>query len=128
MFEDGIKALDKRFFFGWEDADLCVRASRKGFKVMFVPGSKIWHKTLPPEKLKRLMGPPVYYAARGRFIFMEKHLTKPQLASSALYFFVRFPKFAWDYSRVLGERKVPLYIAWGVLGYLRRRCQALVRL
>ncbi len=113
--------LDKRFFFGWEDADLCVRAARSGFKILFVPGARIWHKTFPPEKKERLMGLPVYYATRGRFIFLEKHFTRLQFITSALYFLVWFPRFSWHYSRILGQRKVPLYIVWGVLGYLRRK-------
>lgn len=123
-----VGTLDGRFFFGWEDADLCVRAARRGFKIVFVPGSKIWHKTFPPEKRERLTGLPVYYATRGRFIFMEKHLTKLQLVSSGMCFVIRFPRFAMDYSRLMGEWKVPLYIAWGTLGYLKGRCWELARL
>ena len=114
--------LDKRFFFGWEDADLCVRATKAGFKILFVPGSKIWHKTLPPEKQERLMGLPVYYATKGRFIFIEKHFSRLQLASAGLYFIVKFPWILWDYSRILGKWKVPLYIVWGIWGYMTSRC------
>ena len=35
-----IGMLDERFFFGWEDADLCVRAVRNGYRVIFIPNSK----------------------------------------------------------------------------------------
>ena len=113
--------LDKRFFFGWEDADICVRASRKGYKIVFVPGSKIWHKTLPPEKQKRLTGRPVYYATRGRFIFLEKHCTKRQFLTSGLRFIITFPKLLWDYSHILGKWNVPIYVFAGIWGYLRKK-------
>ena len=111
--------LDERFFFGWEDVDLCVRAARKGFKVLFVPESRIWHKGFGIDKRDRLMGMPVYYATRGQFLFMEKHFSKPQLAVAWLYFVVTFPGCVWVYSRILHQWKVPLYILWGIGGYLR---------
>jgi hypothetical protein len=111
--------LDERFFFGWEDVDLCVRAARKGFKVLFVPESRIWHKGFGIDKRDRLMGMPVYYATRGQFLFMEKHFAKPQLAVAWLYFVVTFPGCVWVYSRILHQWKVPLYILWGIGGYLR---------
>jgi GT2 family glycosyltransferase len=111
--------LDERFFFGWEDVDLCVRAARKGFKVIFVPESRIWHKGFGINKRDRLMGMPVYYATRGQFLFMDKHFAKPQLAVAWLYFIVTFPRCVWDYSRILHQWKVPLYLLWGIGGYLR---------
>ena len=36
--------LDERYYIYGEDADWCVRASRAGFKLVYVPSSKIWHK------------------------------------------------------------------------------------
>lgn len=116
--------LDKRFFFSWEDADLCVRANRRGFKVLFVPQSKIWHKGFAPGKKQRLTGPPVYHAVRGHLIFVEKHFNKLQRISSALYFIVSLPKVMWDCSRLLSQWKVSLYVLHGVSDYLRRRFPA----
>ena len=120
--------LDERFFFGWEDVDLCVRAARKGFKVLFVPESRIWHKGFGVNKRDRLMGMPVYYATRGQFLFMDKHFAKPQLAVAWLYFVVTFPRCVWDYSRILHQWKVPLYILWGIGGYLRIKFREYVKI
>jgi len=39
-----IGKLDERFFIYGEDADWCVRASRAGYKLVYVPSSVIWHK------------------------------------------------------------------------------------
>jgi len=36
--------LDSSLFFGMEDYDYCARAARAGFRVMYVPGAKVWHK------------------------------------------------------------------------------------
>jgi GT2 family glycosyltransferase len=111
--------LDDRFFFGWEDVDFCVRAAKKGFKILFVPGSKIWHKGFGAEKRGRLTGMPVYYATRGQFLFRDKNFTRLQFISSTLCFFATFPKCIWSYSRLLNEWNVPLYLLWGIGGYLR---------
>ena len=39
-----ISLLDAAFFFGIEEFDYCTRAIRAGFKVVYVPKSKVWHK------------------------------------------------------------------------------------
>lgn len=116
--------LDKRFFFSWEDADLCLRAAKMGFKILFVPQSKIWHKGFAPGKRQRLTGPPVYYAVKGQLIFLEKHFTELQRLSSTLYFVVSLPKVMWDCSRLLNEWKASIYVLQGVYDYLRRRYPA----
>lgn len=36
--------LDSSLFFGMEDYDYCARAKKAGFKVLYVPGAKVWHK------------------------------------------------------------------------------------
>jgi GT2 family glycosyltransferase len=39
-----ISFMDETFFFGIEELDYCTRAKRAGFKVIYVPASKVWHK------------------------------------------------------------------------------------
>ena len=36
--------LDSSLFFGMEDYDYCARAAKAGFRVVYVPGAKVWHK------------------------------------------------------------------------------------
>jgi GT2 family glycosyltransferase len=113
--------LDERFFFGWEDADICVRAVRNGYRVVYVPNSKIWHKGWGVTKKRRLQGLPLYYATRGYLIFMDKHFSKSQLARSWLNFIARFPKVVWDYARITEQWKAPIYILWAVSAYLKMK-------
>jgi len=113
--------LDDRFFFGWEDVDLCIRTQKSGFKVLFAPGSKVWHKAFSLEKGKRLAGLPVYCATKSHFIVMEKHWPKLQLASSISYFMVTLPKTMLVYSSLFRQWKTPVYMLWGCFDYLRRK-------
>lgn len=39
-----ISFMDPAFFFGVEEYDYCTRAKKAGFKVIYVPSSKVWHK------------------------------------------------------------------------------------
>ncbi len=39
-----ISFMDTTFFFGVEEYDYCTRAKKAGFKIFYVPKSKIWHK------------------------------------------------------------------------------------
>lgn len=39
-----ISFMDPFFFFGVEEFDYCTRAKRASFRVIYVPGSKVWHK------------------------------------------------------------------------------------
>jgi len=111
--------LDERFFFGWEDADLCVRAAKRGYRVVYVPGSVVWHKGFGEIKRDRLKGQPLYYATRGQFIFLGKHFTKIQLVRSALHFITRFPRAMWDYSRITGQWNGPVYMFRAIFDSVR---------
>ena len=113
--------FDEIYFFGWEDADLCVRAARNGYKVKFVPESKIWHKGWGRVKQRRLQGRPLYYATRGHFFFMDKHFSRTQLLSSWLHFIIKFPRFVWEYARITEQWKAPVYIIWAVYDYLKMK-------
>lgn len=37
--------LDPAFFFGAEEYDFCIRVKRHGYRIVYVPTSKIWHKS-----------------------------------------------------------------------------------
>ena len=114
--------LDERFFFSWEDTDLCFRAARGGYRVLYVPESRIWHKAWGDPKKERLKGYPLYYATRGYLIFIDKHYTGLRLAVSWLYFALMMPRIIWDYSRLTGQRKGPLYALRAVVDFLRMKC------
>ncbi len=86
--------FDERYFCYCEESDYCIRAERAGYKTVYVPLAKIWHKKPMQEKLWQ--GSPkgghtaalsYYYWARNKFKFMRKHATKRQYRSFLAYFF-----------------------------------------
>jgi len=80
---DKIGLIDPNYFAYWEENDLCMKASKAGFRIVYVPTAKIWHKisASTDNKIK------AYYLNRNRFIFMKKYASKRQLATFLLYFF-----------------------------------------
>ena len=36
--------LDARYFIGHEDIDYCLKVRKRGYKVVYVPGARAWHK------------------------------------------------------------------------------------
>jgi GT2 family glycosyltransferase len=85
--------LDERFFYYFEETEWCTRARKNGWKILFVPAAKIWHKGV---QVNYRPGPNVtYYATRNRFLMMSKH---------------RAPLRAWGYA-LLNNFLRPL-ISW----------------
>jgi GT2 family glycosyltransferase len=63
--------LDARFFYYWEETDLCVRASKGGWIILNVPQAKLWHKGVQRDYRP---GPNVtYYSTRNHFLLLAKH-------------------------------------------------------
>ncbi|KKK89495.1 hypothetical protein LCGC14_2732510 [marine sediment metagenome] len=65
--------FDKRFFLYLEDLDLCIRAQKAGFSLLFVPNAHVWHKgsasTSKKISLRR------FYMAKSTIHFLRKHTT-----------------------------------------------------
>ena len=82
--------LDSTFFFGTEDYEICIRATRSGFRVLFVPEAKIWHKIGgSTHSVGRKLSPLVaYYFVKNHFILMEKHWSRLQFVTSTIYFII----------------------------------------
>lgn len=64
--------FDERYFLYLEDADLCFRAKKAGFKVIYVPSAIVYHRNAQSTGL----GSPLqdYYITRNRMLFASKFL------------------------------------------------------
>jgi len=67
-----IGLFDENFFFYEEDLDFCLQASRAGFKLLYVPYAKAWHKI---EAIAKGRTSPfvLYNLARSRVILLRKN-------------------------------------------------------
>ena len=78
-----IGLFDTKYFAYWEEADLCTRGNKAGYRSVYVPKAKIWHKvsasTDDPTKL--------YYYTRNKFWFMQKYANRMEYASFIALFF-----------------------------------------
>ncbi len=84
-----IGLLDTGYFAYWEDTDYCQRAKVGGFRVVYGPPAKIWHKG--SSSGRKISGFVEYYLARNRFRFIKKYANKGQFVSFLFYFFL------WDF-------------------------------
>ena len=79
-----IGLLDTSYFAYWEETDWCMRAYNAGYKSVYVPKAKIWHKVSASIDSPTR----IYYYNRNRFIFLKKNAKKIQLLSFFIYFFI----------------------------------------
>ena len=82
---DNIGLLDEGYFCYWEETDYCFRARKAGYKTVYVPQAKIWHKL--GRSVNKTSGLSRYYMARNRFRFMKKHANSWQYRCFLVYFF-----------------------------------------
>jgi GT2 family glycosyltransferase len=75
---EDVGVLDKRFFLYFEETDLALRASLRGYENLYVPHAMIWHKVSKSGGgIKNEIG--LYYITRNRWLFMKKWATKSEL-------------------------------------------------
>lgn len=103
--------LDKDYFLYWEEADWCFRIKMKGYKLMYIPRAKIYHKM--NKDLNKIM---IYYMARNRFLFMKKNSNNIQMTSFLLYFFLfKFWIKLFTYIFYHKKPKITFYYLKGII-------------
>ena len=66
--------LDDSFFLYWEDADFSERARKAGFKVVYYPGTHLWHKVSASTGGSGSTTND-YFLTRNRFYFAKRYLS-----------------------------------------------------
>ena len=68
---EGIGGLDPRYFIMRDDVDWCVRAAKRGYRIVCVPRAKMWHK------ISATMGfaspATTYFMTRNALLFFWSH-------------------------------------------------------
>jgi GT2 family glycosyltransferase len=66
-----IGLMDKQFFLYFEESDWALRASQNGYKSVYAPKAKVWHKVSKSGGgISKEIG--LYYITRNRWLFMKK--------------------------------------------------------
>jgi GT2 family glycosyltransferase len=91
-----IGLFDPNFFAYWEETDLCIRAKNAGFKVVYAPMSRIWHKIASSTggfySNKR-----TYLMTRNRFLFIKRNAHPIERFRFTIYF------FGWDLWYIIAQ-------------------------
>lgn len=103
---------DTEFAFQGEDFDWQVRAKREGYKIMYTPNAKLWHKeSMTIGKSSPLKA---YYDARNPLIVHMKYRTPEQFR---VVFQLRFKEYLKiSVKMIIKMRLVYLYKTWQGMG------------
>ncbi len=71
--------IPTEYFLQWEDIDYCYQMRKNGFRCLYVPKAKIWHKVGASFDRHKQNYVAVMRGIKNRFIFSNKNLTKFQL-------------------------------------------------
>lgn len=116
-----IGLLDNRFFFGGgEDVDISIRAKKNGFKIIYAPKAKIWHKgeTVSRKKRGAEYG---YYFIRNQFLLKDKHWSTPQYICSTIYFIFSLPIYFIIFMKYYRNISIIKATAAGFIDYLFKK-------
>lgn len=122
--------FDPRFFLLFEESDWCYRARRLGYRSLFVPEAKVWHKRSVSFG-GRWSPLYAYFWSRNRLLWIENHLLPA--ARLAAYRVIARGLGRSAHRSLSGQGAARLTMAaelLGVVDYLRRRfgdCPAWVR-
>lgn len=64
--------LDQRFFIYYEETDWCVRATKAGWRILYVPSARLWHKV--SAAMGTTSPATDYYMNRNVLLFLAKNL------------------------------------------------------
>jgi GT2 family glycosyltransferase len=104
-----IGLLDPMFFMYWEETDFCFRAKRNGYKAVYVPSSRIWHKVASSNSA-RANCDKTYFMNRNRFLFVKRNAEGFDRGKFLIYF------ICWDVwldvGQILKHRKYSVLISY----------------
>lgn len=66
-----IGLLDERFFINYDDVDLSLRAGAAGYRVLYVPAARMWHKV--SAAMGQASPATTYYMTRNALLLFRLH-------------------------------------------------------
>jgi GT2 family glycosyltransferase len=77
-----IGLLNDIYFAYYEETEWCTKAGKSGFRVVYVPKARVWHKIRKGRTTESEM----YYMVRNRFIFVKRNSSSFQFFVFSLHF------------------------------------------
>ena len=95
--------LNPVYPFGTEDLEYCIKMRKSGYKVVYVPSARVWHKVgVSRAKLGKRIGRDI----AGYLYFVRQNFSDTVYAYHVLLFFsVVLPRWAFTYALERGDRK-----------------------
>lgn len=81
---DKVGLFNSDYYLYWEEADYCMRANKLGYKCIYYPHTKIWHKA--SNSTNKVSGLLTYYMTRNMFWFMKEHADRLHNVMFILFF------------------------------------------
>lgn len=105
-----IGVLDEDYLFYGEDVDFCLRARKAGFKLLYVPKAKAWHKI---ENIAKDRTSPfvLYHIARSRILVLRKNFALPYFLYGLLIHLLIYTPFRF-LQIMQGSRSLKSVWAW----------------
>jgi GT2 family glycosyltransferase len=108
--------LDPKLFIYWEDWDFCMRVRKAGYRCVFVPMARVWHK------VSRTCGEQssftLYLGTRNQLICVAKHIPFPHKPAALAFTFMR--KLVKMSLLVLHNRDAASAVWAGILAFALR--------
>ena len=101
---EDVGLFNPNYFLYWEEIELCIRIKKKGYRLIYCPRARIWHKV--GASSKKITGLRTYYSFRNCIWTVKKHASFQQKIIFIPYL---FSLIAWSIASnptLLRERKV----------------------
>lgn len=105
-----IGLFDEDFFFYGEDVDFCLLARRAGFRLLYVPEAKAWHKieNIAKERTSPFV---MYHLARSHLLVIRKNFFVPYYLYGVMVHLLFYtPYRMWQL--IQGSRSWEAVLAW----------------
>ncbi|NJL05193.1 MAG: glycosyltransferase family 2 protein [Chloroflexaceae bacterium] len=110
--------FDERFFFYYEDIDLCVRARQHGFQIACDPAVSVVHAVA--ASTRRAPGLRMFYMGRSRRLFFYKHQSLLARIAMLATEPIHLVRVAWAHWRQVGDMTDALgYVSGNLVGLVQ---------
>ena len=116
-----VGGFDEDYFAVQEDVDLSLRIRKKGFKIIYEPEAKIWHKLSYSSNNNKGSWFVYYLGARNLILFQKKHKKGFFFIISVLYVTFRWTLYNIIKNMVLGNYLISKKIIMGYADGLKNR-------